>query len=296
MTIVANAGADAFIRRLPPDIGAFLVHGYDEGLIHERARAIVAALLGSDKDPMRLTRLDGDAVARDPAALVDEALAISMFGGDKVIWIETQSRDICAAVEPLIKRPPVNCALVVAAGALKKGTTLRALFEKSDRAASIECYSDDRRSLGPLIEAQVRDAGQSIAPDARDALVALLGADRMTTRAEIAKLLLYVHGERTIDVADIEAIIAEAAPDASDDVVDGAFSGDIAAIETAAGRFFGDGGDAGALMGLLVRRAMLLHRIRLGMEAGGRFEAVMQALYVRLPPVRKASLERQAQR
>jgi DNA polymerase III subunit delta len=296
MTIVANSGADAFIKRLPRDMRAFLVHGHDEGLIHERTRAIVNALLEGDNDPMRLARIDGDVAARDPGALADEAVSISMFGGDKVIWIETQSRDIVAAIEPLVKNPPANCSLVVEAGALKKGAALRTLFEKSDRGASIECYSDDRRSLGPLIETQAREAGLAIAPDARDALVALLGADRMTTRAEIGKLLLYAQGSRGIEIADVEAIVADAAPDALDDVVDSAFFGDNSAIEATAGRFFAEGGDAGALLLSLVRRATLLHRIKLEMEAGARLEAAIQTLYVRLPPVRKAALERQAGR
>jgi len=296
MTIVASGGADAYIRRLPPAMRLFLIHGQDEGLIHERSREIVQALLGGHNDPMRLTRIDGAAAARDPGVLSDEALAVSMFGGDKVIWIETQGRDMAAAVEPLVKSPPERCSVVIEAGALKKGVALRVLFEKSDRAASIECYSDDRRALGPLIEAQAREAGLRIAPDARDALAALLGADRMTTRAELAKLMVYAQGREAIELADVEAIVADAAPDAIDDVVDCAFSGDSAAIEAAAGRFFSEGGDAGLLLIMLTRRLVLLHRVKLEMDAGAQFEAAIHALYVRLAPPRKRALEHQASR
>ena len=296
MTIVANSGADAFIRRLPPDMRFFLVHGYDEGLIHERTRSIVAALLGGDKDPMRLSRFDGDAALRDPGWVLDEASEVSMFGGDRVIWIEVQNRDVAPLIEPLAKQPPAHCSIVIEAGALKKGAPLRSLFEKMDRGASIECYADDRRSLGALIEAEARDAGLPIAPDARDLLVSLLGADRMTTRGEIAKLMLYAQGSAGIGVADVEAIVADAAPDALDDVVDSAFSGDASAIETTAGRFFSEGGDAAALMPALIRRLVLLHRIALEMQAGARIDAVLQTLYVRLPPMRKSALERQSSR
>ena len=82
MSIVSSAAADGFIQRLPKDIRFFLVHGLDEGLTHERVKAIVRSRIGDDTDPMRLVRLEGDAVARDPGALADEAYAISMFGGD----------------------------------------------------------------------------------------------------------------------------------------------------------------------------------------------------------------------
>src|SRR5271169_3046867 len=142
-------------------------------------------------DPMRLTRLEGDAVARDPGVLADEAYAVSMFGGARAIWIDAQGRDLLPALEPLFARPPQDCVIVVKAGILKKGTGLRNAFEKLADGASIECYADEERSLGPLIDAEARAAGLTIAPDARGYLIALLGADRQTTRGEIAKLMLY---------------------------------------------------------------------------------------------------------
>ena len=294
MTIVANSGADAYLKRLPKGLRLLLVHGHDEGLIHERAKAAVAAALEGDKDPLRLTRLQGDAVAREPGALMDEAQAISMFGGHRAIWIEAEGRDLLAALSPLLGRPPQDCTIVVEAGALKKGTALRVAFERAEFAASIECYADDRRSLEPLIDAEARAAGLKIAPEARAALIALLGEDRMTTRGEIAKLTLYAMGKETIGVEDVEAIVADAAPSSLGALVDAALIGPVSALESAGGRFFGEGGDANLLMIMLVARVMLLHRLRLEMERGSGFDAAAQGLFVRLPPSAKAALERQA--
>src|SRR5271169_2735544 len=115
-------------------------------------------------DPMRLTRLEGDAVARDPGALADEAYAVSMFGGARAIWIDAQGRDLLPALEPLFARPPTDCAIVIKAGQLKKGTGLRAAFESSAARASIECYPDDLSTLESLIDAEARAAGLAIAP------------------------------------------------------------------------------------------------------------------------------------
>ena len=126
MSVVTSAAADGFIERLPKDIRFYLVHGPDEGLAHERVKAIIRRLIGAEMDPLRLTRLEGDAVARDPGALADEAYAISMFGGARAIWIDAQARDLLPALEPLFARPPTDCAIVVKAGQLKKGTGLRA--------------------------------------------------------------------------------------------------------------------------------------------------------------------------
>ena len=111
MSVVASAAADGFIERLPKDIRFFLVHGLDEGLVHERARAIVRKALAGDGDPLRLIRLDGDAIARDPGLLADEAYAISMFGGSRAIWIDAQGRDLAAsagAVCSPVRRPTAS--------------------------------------------------------------------------------------------------------------------------------------------------------------------------------------------
>ncbi len=187
-------------------------------------KAIVRSRIGDDTDPMRLVRLEGDAIARDPGALADEAYAISMFGGNRVIWIDAQGRDLLPALEPLFARPPTDCTIVVKAGQLKKGTGLRGAFESSAARASIECYSDDAGALESLIDAEARAAGLAIAPDARAALVHMVGADRRTTRGEIAKLMLYAQGQSQITAEDVEAIVADAAPSNLDEVIDHAFA------------------------------------------------------------------------
>jgi DNA polymerase-3 subunit delta len=296
LSTVSSSAADGFIQRLPKEIRFYLVYGPDEGLAHERVRAIIHNLIDGDSDPLRLVRLDGDAVARDPGALADEAYAISMFGGARAIWIDAQGRDLLPALEPLFHRPPMDCAIVVKAGQLKKGAGLRAAFESSPIHASIECYSDDRDALESLIDAEARAAGLSIAPDARAALVALTGADRQTTRGEIAKLMLYARGKSAITAEDVEAIVADAAPSNLDEVVDQALLGDLSAVETALNRFFHEGGDADHLMIRLVARLTLLYRLRLEMDQGRAFDAACQALYVKLPTSARRALARQAER
>jgi DNA polymerase-3 subunit delta len=293
VTTVTNSGADQFIKRLPRDIVFFLVHGADEGLIRERSKGIVNALLEGDADPLRVIRFNGDVLAREPGLLAEEADAVPMFGGHRVIWIELQARDIGPALAPLFKAPPRDCAIVVEAGSLKKGSPLRSAFEKMNHCASVECYPDDRRGLAALIDVEARQAGLRVAPDVRDYLATFLGSDRMTTRSEIAKLLLYVAGRGEVAVADVEAIVSDAAPSALDDAVDSAFLGDFAAVEATAGRYFADGGDPSMLLMAAARRAMILHRLRLEMDHGRSFETAAQGQHLRMSPARRGALERQ---
>jgi DNA polymerase-3 subunit delta len=296
MSVVSSAAAAGFIERLPKEIRFHLVHGPDEGLAHERVKAIIRNLIEGDADPLRLTRFEGDAVARDPGALADEAYAVLMFGGARVIWIDAQGRDLLPALEPLFARPPSDCTIVVKAGQLRKGAGLRAAFETSATRASIECYSDDANALEALIDAEARAAGLAIAPEARAALVALTGADRQTTRGEIAKLMLYARGKPAITAEDVEAIVSDAAPSNLDEVIDQALLGDLTAVETALTRFFHDGGEADHLMMRLVARLLLLHRLRLEMDQGRPFDAACQALFVKLPMPARRALARQAER
>jgi len=296
VTVINSSAADGFIDRLPKDIRFFLVHGSDEGLAHERVKAIVARGLLGDLDPLRLVRLDGDAVARDPGRLADEAYAVPMFGGARAIWIDAQGRDLGPALEPLFCDPPRDCVIVVKAGALRSGAALRSAFETRPLAAAIECYPDERRSLGPLIEAEAKGAGLAVMPDARAALVALLGADRQTTRAEIRKLMLYARGRGRIEVEDVEAIVSGAAPSVLDELTDLTLLGDLKAVAAGAVRYFGEGGEGGALLVRLVSRLTLLHRLRVEMDQGKPFDAACQALSLRLPPSARRALAHQAER
>jgi DNA polymerase-3 subunit delta len=294
--IVNNSSADQFLKRWPAGAIFFLVHGNDEGLIRERARKLVALALGDDADPLRLVRMDGDAVARDPGSIADEAQAISMFGGGRVIWIIAQARDLMPALEPLLKAPPAECAVIVEAGSLKKGGELRNAFEKGEKCVAIECYPDDRRSLSALIDEEARAANLRVAPEVREALLEVLGADRMTTRNEIAKLMLYARGREIVTGEDVQAIVSEAAPSMLDEAIDAAFAGETRSADKAAHHYLSDGGDASLLLGALIRQATLLHKLRMEMDSGRSFETALQAARARVFFTRRAALERAANR
>jgi DNA polymerase-3 subunit delta len=293
MTVVRNELADAYVRKPQQGFRFFLLHGGDQGLIHERAATLVKALL---KDSFGLTRIDGESIVREPGRVADEAYASPMLSDDRVLWIDAKSRDVAKSIEPLIADPPAKCWLVVEASNLKRGSRLRSAFEKADNAVSIECYPDDRRTLAAIIDDEVAAAGFEISDDARGYLLRLLGADRLTTRGELAKLLLYAKGNRRIDVADIVAIVTDSGPSGLNELIDGSLLGEMAQIEGSAGRFFGGGGDPALLISRLASQVNLLHSVRLEVEMGASLETALQKHLVRLPPAGRTALTRQVQR
>ena len=295
MSVIGSAAADGFIVKEAGRHSFYLVYGPDEGLTHERTRAIARKILGDEKDPLNLLRLDGDEVAREPGALADEAHAIPMFGGQRVIWIDAQRQDLLAALSPLFARPPQSCAVLVRAGQLRKDSALRQAFEKTASAIVIECYSDEQASLARLIDSEAQAAGIAIAPDARSALLALLGADREATRGEIAKLLLYAMGRQRIEIEDLEAIVSGAAPSKLDHVVDRSLAGDVRGAAASAAQYFNEGGEGEQLMARLIAQFVLLHRLRLEMDRSHSPDAARSPSFVKLPPNARRALSRQSE-
>lgn len=295
MVAVKSHEADAFVQRKHRAVALFLVHGLDEGLIRERARALAVGALDDPSDSLSLIRMDGDAIAADPLKLADEANAMGLFGGGgrRAIWVELGNRNILPAIEGLFSAPPQDAVVVIEAGNLKKGAPLRNLFEKSDFAAAVECYADDERTLGRLIDEEAQRAGLKVSAGAREALQAMLGADRMASRAELAKLTLYAARDGTITEEHVETIVADASALALDAAIDGAFDGRTGAIEATAQRAFAHGVDPGMLLGAVLRHATLLHRAVLDIEAG---KAAAEVVAVATRGVffkRKAAVERQ---
>ena len=91
----------------------------------------------------------------------------------------------------------------------------------------------------------MRDAGSTIAPDARAALVSLIGGDRQASRSEIRKLALYAHGKERVALDDVIAVVADASALALDGVVDAAFAGRAAETEAQFAKALAAGTSAG---------------------------------------------------
>ncbi|WP_395666269.1 DNA polymerase III subunit delta [Methylocella sp.] len=269
MVAVRSHEADQLLARPAAHVFLYLFHGQDAGLVSERARAVVEKAVDDPRDPFQLLRLGGDDLAADPLRLADEANTIGLFGGRRAVWIEAQGKTFVPALEPLFAAPPEAATVVISAGALKPDSALRKLCEREKRALAVACAQDGPAEIEALVEREAARAGFRIAPDARALLGSLLGEDRLSTRGEIEKLLLYARGAPEIGVEHVEAVVADASSLLLDHAVDGAFRGDYAALDAGARRLFAQGGDVNQLLGAALRHALGLRRARLDRDAGG---------------------------
>lgn len=266
---------DAFIAKPDANRPIILVFGADAGLVRERADALIASAVDDVNDPFALVRLEGDELANEPSRLVDEAMTIPLFGGRRAIRVKAGGRSFASGVETLLADPPPSCRIVIEAGELRRDAPLRALCEKARTAAVIACYPDGARELNKLLDDELRGANLTIAPDAREDLLALIGGDRQASRNEIAKLTLYARGKDEITLEDVLAIMSDASALAIDPIIDGAFAGKSADVETAFSKAIAAGTSTGSIMFAAQRQAALLHKARLAVEEGQPADAVL---------------------
>src|SRR3981189_3197614 len=232
MVALRGKDIDAFLARPDPGRPIILLYGPDSGLVRERAEALLASAVDDPNDPFSLVRLDGDELSAGPSRLVDEAMTVPLFGGRRAIRVRAGSRNFPSGVDTLAGAPVRDCRIVMEGGELRPEAPLRKACERAKTAVAIGCYPDGERDLAKLIDDELRLSNLRIAPDARASLMALLGGDRQASRNELKKLALYAHGEREVTLDDVMAVVADASELKIDPIVDGAFAGNPAAVET----------------------------------------------------------------
>jgi DNA polymerase III subunit delta len=269
MVAFKAADVERFVARPDSGIPIVLVYGPDFGMVSERVAALVRASVDSPNDPFALAILSGETLAETPQRLVEEAHTIPLFGGRRAIHVKAGGRNVQSAVERVVAAPPgTDCRVIIETGDLKKNTPLRMLVEKSPVAAALPCYPDGPRELARLIDDETRRAGITITLAARDLLASLVGGDRRASRSEIEKLILYVLGEKRIDVADVMAVVTDATNPVMDSLIDAAFAGAANDVEINFAKVQSSGTAASTIASALVRQAAALHMLRLGVDSG----------------------------
>ncbi len=289
MVAVKAHEADRTLARLDPAWRLVLFYGPDAGMISERAAALARANVDDAADAFQLVRMDGDDVAGDPLKLVDEANTIGLFGGRRAIRVSPTTKPLLAAVEPLLAVPSQDAFVIVEAGDLQRNNPLRVACEKARTALAVPCYGDSGRDLGSIVDEMMRGAGKTIDRATRDQLAGLLGGDRLTSRRELEKLLLYVGDEKAVTIEHVEAVVGDTAQREQAALVDAAFAGQMRALDLAQAKLASEGLDAAVMLGAVLRHALALLKARQVVEAGRSARDAVAAM--RLPFPRAALAE-----
>ncbi|HEX2631725.1 MAG TPA: DNA polymerase III subunit delta [Bradyrhizobium sp.] len=291
MVALRGKEIDAFLAR--PDTGRpiILLYGPDAGLVRERADALLASAVDDPNDPFSLVKLDGDELSAEPSRLVDEALTIPLFGGRRAIRVRAGSRSFASGVDALATSPLKDCRVVIEAGELRPESPLRKACERAKTAVAIGCYPDTERDLARLIDDELRASNLRIAPDARAALVSLLGGDRQASRNELRKLTLYSHGKGEVGLDDVMDVVSDASELKLDPIVDGAFAGKPELVESEFAKAMIAGIYPGMIISAAQRQAAWLHKSALAVAEGTPVSTLLEGGFPRLHFSRKPNVE-----
>jgi DNA polymerase-3 subunit delta len=280
----------------PPDAGIrfYLFHGPNES----ESRALAARLaeaLGASR-----FLLSAGSVKADPASLADEAGALNLFGGKRLIWIEPATKDIEDGVVALLEGPATESPVVAIAGALAKSSALLKLAEASPDALAFASYAPEGQDAERLVIDLGRRVGLKIAPPVAARIAAAAGNDRAVIGQEVEKLSLYLdaspHSPKELDHDAVDAVGADSAEGDFQGLADLALGGAINQLAEELARLSA-GGDVGIpAVRSLQRRVQMLAPARARMERGERVDAAMASLGRALFFKDKAKIQRMLSR
>lgn len=260
---------DSFISRPTGSFPVVLLYGPDKGLVSERALRYARATKLPLDDPFAVIRMEADEIDADPSRLADEARTISMFGGQRLIWIKNaqSQKKLAEAIKLLVAEPPHETYVLVEAGDLKKGAALRSAVEDGSAGMALPCYADDARGIDDVIDTVLSEWKMQITLDARHLLRASLGGDRLATRGELEKLCLYARGKERIDIDDIREAVGDVAGLSTDEVIDAILTGDLSRFEVAFDRVVKSGTHPFVILSAAMRQFQQIQTLRYIVES-----------------------------
>jgi DNA polymerase-3 subunit delta len=251
-------------------------------MVRERAEKLMKTVVSDINDPFRVADLDDQALSGDGARLFDEAAAISMLGGRRVVRVRGAGNGLAKLFESFLEDHAGDALVVVEGGDLAKGTGLRRVFEDDDKAAAIACYADSARDLSDVVRDALKQEGLAIAPDALADAVARLGSDRGITRRELEKLALYAHGRERVTIEDVRAVLGDEAEARVEEACDAAATGDLPALDLALERLWIADTSPIAILRMAMSHFQRLALTRANVDRGEPVDAAMKKLR---PPV-----------
>lgn len=254
----------------------YLFCGQDEA----QSRALAARLLeslGAAKFVLSSGSLKGN-----PAALVDDAAALSLFGERRLIWIEPAGNDIAEAVEALLAAESLENPVVAIAGALQKSSALLKLAEASPLAVSFTAYMPEGNDAARMVADVGRRFGLKISLPVAARLAEACANDQAIVGQELEKLALYIgaspHVPKELEHEAVDAVGADSSEGDFLRLADMALLGDGNGLAAAMARLSAGGTEAVPAIRSLQRRLLMLAPARARVERGERPDAVMASL------------------
>lgn len=199
-----------YLSRPDPSRPALLIYGQDAMRVALKRAEAVKSLVGDNaEEEMRLNRIAGAGLKKDPATLLDAVKEIGFFPGARVVLVEDAPDSAADAVRVALEEWNAGDAvIVVTAGALGKSSALRKMFENHKEAVAAPIY-DDPPSEEEITRWLEASGLREVPRDAmRDLLTLSRALDPGDFRQTVEKIGLYKYGDTNPLTPDEIALMA----------------------------------------------------------------------------------------
>lgn len=282
---------DPFLKKPDPTARVVLVYGPDNGLMQERTKIISKTVVEDLEDPFNVVTLTSDILNEDPARLSDEANAMSMMGGARLIRIENGADKLTPLIKEYLANPSQENLVIIEAGELNTRSSLRKLCEKEKNAAALPCYVEDERGVSNLIRETLSNNGYRIDGDALQFFSANIAGDRARARGEIEKLLTYMgvgtdkateNSKKSVTLEDVQASCGDAGTASLDDLIYAVAGSNAKTAMSAYNKLIGEGVPEIVILRTLQNHFRRLHFTHALMKEGQSLEQAVKSLQ---PPI-----------
>ena len=253
----------------------YLFHGPDDAQSRGLGQRLIESL-GATKFV-----LSGIALKSDPAALADEAGAMSLFGGKRAIWVEPAGDEIAPAVEALLGANAAESPAVAIAGALRKTSALLKLAEASQAAVAYASYAPEGADAERMVSEVGRRFGLKVSPPVAARIADSCGNDQAIVSQELHKLALFIDASpqspRELGHDAVDAIGADLPEGEVLHLADLALAGRVGDLAVELGQLPG-GVEGIPVVRALQRRLLQLVPARARIDRGESPDAVMTSL------------------
>ncbi len=282
MTKLTQTGFSALLAKEDPSVKAVLFYGQDEGLIEECRQKMTAAVVPDSKDPFRIVDMTQAQVRDDIALLYDEANAVSLTGGRRVIRFRGVDNNFASVMKEFLSDYKGDSLVVITGGNLTTKGALPQLFEKAANARVMACYPDEGGALKQFVFQTLQENGFDATPEALNFIADNLGADRMLSRSELSKLMAYMGRETHISAEDAMACVGNASALSVDQMVYALGNGNQKELHETLDRLYAEGELPITLLRAAANHFKRLHLVVGKTAQGTALDAAMRSLF---PPV-----------
>ncbi|MDE2445425.1 MAG: hypothetical protein KGO94_04545 [Alphaproteobacteria bacterium] len=228
MTVLREDGFEGFLKRQVAQMNGILVHGSDSAAIANIGRMVARIVCDATAEPERYDV----AILKDGAGRIeDHFFSLSLLGDRLMLWFDDVSDQHLKPLDGLINaKGPANF-LFLAADSLPKSSKLRQACEESNRFAALALYEETTGSAKARLRALLAKEKNRWGDGAEEVFFDVVGSERSIVTQEFEKLILYCHGQASVETNDVVAICGDTADGGNDQLIDAVLIGDLSTVD-----------------------------------------------------------------